>query len=329
MAIITLYTRNDDSEKLDDVIIHHSGSVISWILENIKPGENFKVYEGGLAEENEISRDEERMETAQTVSVFLLPAGAALVPLLISLVVSVAVSILSKQDAPGNVNRTQQSPNNSLSDRRNVARPNQRIVDIVGKVKSVPDVIQREYARYVDNIEQRYGYYCVGRKKINIEDVRDGESLIRDTFGASAGVYYPGNSPNNSAPDIQIGDLIDQEVVGVYQSNDALGQSISKNDAQLIVSGSIAKAFSAGYLTSSVIDFTKTFSAGDTVEFINVASRGSDEVDTPYVIPFGTGRSWISRGLSGGTWKRCRDRLGARSGRRSRGSWTADWRRSP
>lgn len=286
MAIITLYTRNEESGNFDDVIIHHQGSVISWVLENINPGENFQVFDGGLSKDNEISRNEERMLSADVVSIFIVPSGASLVPLLISLVVSVAVSILAKQDAPGNVNRTQQSPNNSLSDRRNVARPNQRIVDIVGKVKSIPDVIQREYARYVDNIEHRYGYYCVARNKVSIDDVRDGDALMSDTLGASAGIYYPGNSPNNSAPDIQIGDAINQEVVGVYQSNDAIGQSIKRDDEQLIIPSRNTRAYNAGYFVSNTINFSEIFSAGDDVELLGF-SVDDPLAETPTEYPFG------------------------------------------
>ena len=166
---------------------------------NVLPGDNFQVYEGSLSQQNEISRDEQRMSEAEEVSIMLAPAGPVAAVIIISLVVSVAVAVLTKVDTPSSANDIQSSPNNSLSDRRNRARPNQRIVDIVGRVKSIPDIIQREYARYVDNVEVRYGYYCIARNQVSVTDVKDGDSFIADTLGSSAGIYYPNKSPNNSA----------------------------------------------------------------------------------------------------------------------------------
>ena len=277
MAIIHRYTRPDDGPTFDHERIEFSGSVIGWILENIGSGVNFEVYEGELTKENEISRDENKMALAEEVSIFILPSGPAL-PFVITLVVSVAATLLLAPsiDKPKNLNRNQQSPNNDLSDRRNRARPNQRICDIVGKVKSIPDVIQREYARYNDNIEERFGYYCVGRNQLQIEDIKDGDSLISDLVDASAGVYYPNKSPNNSAPDIQIGEPISESVVGVYQSSEAIGQTIKAPNEDLLILDSSLIISSSGYIEDpdGVIGFNDLFEAGDSVVLDNVWATG-------------------------------------------------------
>lgn len=218
-------------------VINHDGSVIHWILNNIKDGQNFKVYEGALCEKNEISRNPDRMGKAKDVTVILISGDPFTI--LIAVVVAVAVTRLLAPDIPTlGDDSGRQSPNNSLSDRRNKARPNQRIPDICGKVKSIPDVIAKEYARYVDNKEERYGYYCLARGRVDVSEVKDGESLISQIDGASAGIYYPLKSPNNASPDIQIGAPINQIVYGVYESGEAIGQTIlAPNEEDFTVLG--------------------------------------------------------------------------------------------
>jgi len=223
LALIKLF--NQLEEEMIPEVIEYDGTVIGWINENIKHGQNFKVYVGALCEENEISRDIDKMQSADSVSVAILSGDPFTI--LVTLVVAVAAVKLLTPDIP-NIQQDsgRQSSNNSLADRKNRFRPNARVPDICGKIKSIPDVIAQEYARYVDNEEQRYGYYCIGRNQLQVEEVKDGDSLISDLAGASAGVYYPSKSPNNSAPDIQIGEPINQVVYGVFKSGDAIGQTI-------------------------------------------------------------------------------------------------------
>ena len=274
MAVINLYTRQPEDENWTSNQIHHDGSLLSWINVNINPGQNIKVYEGELCEKNEISRDIDRMSKAETVSVFIIPSGLV-GALIVSLVISVGVALLTpKPEALQNVNRQQQSKNNSLSDRRNEARPNQRIVDICGEVNSIPDIIQPEFARYDDNIETRIGCYVFGRNQLAVKDIKDGASLISETLGSSAGVYYPYKSPNNSTPDIQIGEPINEKVVGVYQSNDAIGQTmLAKNEGSILLSGN-TKVFPGGFIVDGSASYLEKVIPGDAVNLEDVFFTG-------------------------------------------------------
>ena len=121
MAIINFYTKTDSEEKYNLEVIDHNGSASSWLVDNILPGENFSVYEGQLSKECEISRDYDRIRLADEVSVFLLPASGVEIGYIIAAVLVVAALVV-KPVALGNLNRTQQSPNNSLSDRNNKSR---------------------------------------------------------------------------------------------------------------------------------------------------------------------------------------------------------------
>lgn len=131
------------------------------------------------------------------------------------------LEILDKPEptALKNVNRQQESPNNFLSGRTNSVRVNQRVPDIGGKVTSVPDIIMTQYRKFDSNIEEEISYYCVGRKELLIEDIRDGDTLISSITGASAAVYGPFTSPNSGdSPEIQIGTTINDLVQTVRRS---------------------------------------------------------------------------------------------------------------
>lgn len=279
MAIIKHYYRNPGDERYTCEIIEHDTFAWKWICFCFESGagNNFKIYEGGTSDDCEISRDMSRMRKAKDVSIIEVPAGVVTTAIIASVIVSTAVVLLTpKPKALDNVNRQQESPNNSLSRRANEARPNQRIVDICGKVKSIPDVIQPEWARYVDKIEVRTAAYCVGRKQIQIEELRDGGTTFEDSE-QSAGIYYPFKSPNNSAPDIQIGDPIDEPVLGVFESGDALDQTLrAPNEVSIDLTSrySVRRRTLDGDPVGDLNDFDESFfgpfGEGDRVNLVDV-----------------------------------------------------------
>ena len=270
MAIINLYTKKPEAEEFNLQKINYDGSVIGWMIENIKDGQNFKVYDGEISKSNEISRKPELMELTDNVSVFILPGDAVTA---IYLVVSVlAVALLTKKIKPlANINRQQQSPNNSFSERGNKARPNQRIVDICGQVRSVPDILQQEYSYYDNNTEQRIGYYCIARNRVLPENIKEADTLFKDIEGYSAGVYFPYLSPNNSEPTSQIGEIINKPVVGVYQSPDAQNQSLKAPNSNVIELQPEIEIESTGIIrnTTGENNYAEYFQAGDKVNTID------------------------------------------------------------
>lgn len=118
-----------------------------------------------------------------------------------------------------NVNRQQESPNNALINRSNRARINERIPDIGGQVNSIPDIIMNPYRKFNNNIEEEVAYYCIGRKSLLIENIKDGDTLISDIVDASVAVYTPFTSPNSGdSPEIQIGSTIEDLIQTVRRS---------------------------------------------------------------------------------------------------------------
>ena len=268
---ITLYTMKPDSSKWDVENIDFDGLAYEWILKNVDSN-NFLVYEGDICEQNEISRTD-KMRHARDVSIVITPASG--VKKLVRKVFKFIVNLLSPPVDDPYIPTQPGSPNNQLSDRNNKARVNQRIVDLCGKVKSIPDVVQKEWAIYRDNTEYRTGLYCVGRKQLQIEDIKDADTLFSDS-NQSAGIYYPFKSPNNSTPDIQIGDPINERVVGVFESTDAIDQLIpATNEVAVDTFGTNERLYPDGTLTAN-IDFYESFKVGESAKLVEMVVSGVD-----------------------------------------------------
>ncbi len=165
---------------------------------------------------------------------FVSVAGLSALFSAVSLISSVVglFGVGSRPDIPQpvaqkNVNRQQESPNNALVDRSNTARVNERIPDIGGQVNSVPDIIMNPYRKFSDNVEEEVSYYCIGRKSLLIEDIKDGDTLISDITNASASVYTPFTSPNSGdSPELQIGPVINDLVQSVRRSVEVSGLTL-------------------------------------------------------------------------------------------------------
>jgi len=209
-------------------------TVGEWLVKNYSgTGKAWTVLHNGV----DITLDIDKLcEGRSEYTVIETPAagiGVAGWIAIVSLVISVAAYALApKPKIPATINRNQESPNNALGARSNQARPLQRVPDIKGTVKSIPDVVMPPYFKYQDlRTRVEHGYYCVGRKQLSIASIKDGDTPISLIEGASAQVYYPYNSPNSSAgPDVQIGDFIDLPVYTPYRSNEVDGIALPAID---------------------------------------------------------------------------------------------------
>ena len=120
-------------------------------------------------------------------------------------------------------NRSQSSPNNDLISRANSARPLERVEDIFGTVRSIPSLMMPTYSKFIANTEYEYGYYCVGRGYYDIDDVKDGDTLISSISGSKASFYNPFASPNSGSPFLQIGGTIEDDVLTVSRTKQVDG----------------------------------------------------------------------------------------------------------
>jgi len=191
-----------DARSLGEWLLSHYGAA---------PTVNLQIFAGEPCGENDITGNIEAMLAGDCEQYTILqsPGSAIWVAYaILAVFVIAAIVLMPKPVMPGNVNRTQQSPNNSLGNRQNEVRMYQRVEDIYGTVKSIPSLMMPTYTKYLNNEEFEYGYYCVGRGYYDISEVRDGDTLISDIESASAAIYEPFTSPNGGTPSTLIGDAI-------------------------------------------------------------------------------------------------------------------------
>ncbi len=221
------------------------------------------------------------------------------------------LSYLLRPKPPVERNTGDQSPNNGLSERVNRARPNERVPDIYGEVRSVPDLIAKPFFRFEANQEVEYSYMCVGRGEFRIQDIKDDQTPIEDIAAVSVEVYGPYESPNKPSKTIQqsIGRAIDERVWSAVKSNAVNGQILRAPDATLI-EGNEDIAFNGPdqiVTNNQDINFESFFAVGDKITIQNSLSGDPEntvDLDGVYEIfqVFNSNIVLINPGLINNNW---------------------------
>lgn len=163
-----------------------------------------------------------------------------------------------------------ESPNNSLSDRSNKARPLARIPEILGTVRATPDLIAVPYRLYVNHQEVEIALMCVGRGSYDIADVRDGSTPLVEIVGASATIYGPGTSPNYGTPQAAIGTPVADPVLSIVKLNEVNGQTLRPPNSNFVKGdGNIRFTAPDTIENNGTINWTTFFSSGDVITVSN------------------------------------------------------------
>jgi len=225
-------------------LLFEAESLAHWLLDHYgdAPRVTVQIFAGEPSSATEISHDAGAILANDCDEYVVLQSPgvpAAWIPYVIAAVMAVAAMVLMpKPVMPGNVNRTQQSPNNSLGQRENKVRLLERVEDIYGTVLSIPSLMMPTYTKYIGHRKFEYGYYCVGRGYYDIDEVQDGDTLIADIRGASAAFYDPFTSPNSGTPVLQIGDAIIDGIVSARRAIEVDGITLKAlNQVQLPATG--------------------------------------------------------------------------------------------
>lgn len=259
---------------------------------------NTRIYRGEIAEQNDITQtdflDLKDLDGSR-IYVVLYPAGWDIV-LYAAVAVAAALTaalLIPSPAVPSLRNDNVQSPNNSLGNRTNQARPKARIPDIQGTVRAVPDLIAIPYIKYVDHVEREIALLGlgVGSYFIPTTEIRDGETLVSEIVGASVRVYDPGDYPNKPAvtPSVSVGDDIDEPIFSTFLSNSVNGQTLEpSNNKQYAGDQDIIFKYpnevhliNQEFFDGSFENVADFFDAGDTLELSNAAftiSVDGDEV---------------------------------------------------
>lgn len=102
------------------------------------------------------------------------------------------------------------SANNSLANRQNRHRAGQRVPDIYGRVKSIPDLIAPVYRYYRDNLQVEECLLCIGTGHFDITNICESETPIDTISGASISIYPPDMWLTDPAPQVKIGEQFNE-----------------------------------------------------------------------------------------------------------------------
>lgn len=295
MAIVIHYTRNEDGTFTQK---RHNDSPLNFVVNHIPDGVPFRVFLEEIGEDNDVTEDFDALKQDAVFHVLEGAGGGVIkgVMKVFSIILKPLAKLLtpSTKGASNNLaNQQADSPNNSLTDRNNKARPYERTYDICGRVQTIPNNLMTTY-KVFDNAGRiiEYGYYDAGRGYLDVkaEDITDGDTKVQEITGTSVAVYAPYTSPNNtSSPQLLVGDTISQGLYITIASNEVDGVVLkAPNDlANNVGNSSRARLVGAtGTVTDPTGDsaFNTYISPGDQATFTWIRPEGGGNLDGVYTV---------------------------------------------
>lgn len=280
--LIELIIANDplDTSTWENV---ETDDLLKYLIERFgKWPENGRLYHKSVDTSNDVTpsceEDIKYLETLDGLFYVVLYPGE-ITTILYVLVAAVAVAAIAFKPKIPNVaqrNNNSSSPNNELSARSNSARPNARIPDIFGTVRSTPDLICVPYSSFEGNKEVEVSVMCIGRGPHEIHDCKDGTTSLNQIEGSSASIFAPNVNAAVAAPYFAIGPAITGPVLKIVR-NDAINgqtldypnfkQAVGNNDIQFSI------IFPGQGNIRSVLGLFGPFVMGDVVTITNATQR--------------------------------------------------------
>lgn len=297
MAIVIHYTRNEDGTFTQK---RHNDSPLNFVVNHIPDGVPFRVFLEEIGEDNDVTEDFDALKQDAVFHVLEGAGGGAIkgVMKVFSIILKPLAKLLtpSTKGASNNLaNQQADSPNNSLTDRNNKARPYERTYDICGRVQTIPNNLMTTY-KVFDNAGRiiEYGYYDAGRGHLDVkaEDITDGDTKVQEITGTSVAVYAPYTSPNNtSSPQLLVGEAIDQKLYVTIASNEVDGAVLkAQNGIRVNPSdtGEISLQGATGIVRDATGDsaFTEILSVGDVAVFNLILVKDVANVSGNYTVTY-------------------------------------------
>lgn len=282
MAITIHLTRNE-SGSFDRAT--HETPPMDFVVAHIPDGTPFKIYIDEIGDDTDVTEDFDALQEDVTFYVVESPGGGIVNKTWFKVffdplgVTKQIMNIINPSQAqPGLGNQQGASPNNSLTDRTNKARPYQRTYDICGTVQSIPNDLMTVYRKYDANgnvIE--FGYYDVGRGPLDTpaSGITDGDTRLSEIAGSSAAVYGPFTSPNSGSPQTMVGNPITEGLYVTASSNEVDGAELKAANDLTANIGDVATVSRVGNV-ATIVDptgdsrFNDYMKVGDAIELIDI-----------------------------------------------------------
>lgn len=282
MAITVHLTRNERGS-FDRAT--HETAPMAFVVARIPDGTPFKIYIDEIGDDTDVTEDFDALQEDATFYVVESPGGGIVNKTWFKVffdplgVTKQIMNIINPSQAqPGPGNQQGASPNNSLTDRTNKARPYQRTYDICGTVQCIPNDLMTVYRKYDTNgnvIE--FGYYDVGRGPLDTpaSGITDGDTRLSEITGSSAAVYGPFTSPNSGAPQTMVGNPITEGLYVTASSNEVDGAELKAANDLTSNIGDVAAVSRVGNV-ATIVDptgdsrFNDYMKVGDAIELIDI-----------------------------------------------------------
>lgn len=274
MTNITIFHNGADP---DDVTVYEGiTDTCAFLVEHFGSWpDTAKIYHDEVAQDHHdvtpTNGDEAMVERLQALEgnlfVVIWPEGVELIIAIVAIAIAAAAIVLTFVFRPKTQGQNEGSPNNELSDRQNKARPNERISEIVGTVRSTPDLLALPYKFFIANQEFEYNFGCVSKGSVDVLDCRDDTTPVDDIEGEYVAVYPPFGGPNanGDTPQATFGQPPPSipPVVTITQCSAVNGQVMrAPNSGSLESNNNIAFKTGGLILTNDPnIDFTQYFQA--------------------------------------------------------------------
>ncbi len=246
--------------------------------------EGARFYHNSVDQTSEIivtnEREFEQLNELEDTIIMVVCPGYEAVVAIIVIVVAIVVAVVFAPSVPNTQaptaaqrNRRTESSNNELSDRENRARPNSRIPDIFGTVRSTPDLLSVPLQVYENNIQVELAYMCIGRSSYAVDGTKifDDVTPVQQISGTTVEIYSPNTSPNSGdAPQLRVGSPIDQKVKNVHKSSAVNGQTLrAPNSANVTGTNDFYFKYADEINTTGDYNLDDRFISGDDVVVTN------------------------------------------------------------
>lgn len=269
---------------LGDIHCEETENILEFLVSRYdKWPETARIYHNEVSQSNDVTPcDEDGIERLSKLEgkfyCIIYPADPVTILYAVVAIVAIAAAILLRPAIPTVSQRNTQStsPNNELSSRSNQARPNGRIPDIFGKVRSTPDLLAVPFTTYVGNQEVETTLMCIGRGQYEIHDVYDDTTLYSQVPGNSIAIYKP-NTSIVGASYYSVGTLTEAPL-NVIRSNSVNGQVLRPSNSSTVRgTNDISFVYPDQIVSAGGRDFTDAFTAGDTIVVSNAITYANTQ----------------------------------------------------
>jgi len=250
MPIVKLYKNEVDSELIE------VESIAKWYIDNKNLWhEGYHLFESSVSQDKDITLDRLAIENATDV-IALKPAaggigdviaGAANIIVGATLLAVEAISTIVGYLAPSvstsysasstgsTASTSSTSSTNSLGSRENTPNIAGRSDDIWGTVaKHTPRLIGYPLLEFEDNVEVEVFPLYISDGKVQMSNVREGDTPLSSMAGAKFNAWYEGNPNDGDTPDYTIGGEIGKDMhVVKYSSELSEEELLPPNDLAL------------------------------------------------------------------------------------------------